>query len=133
MEGYTDLALDVAAFIVAVGGSAQRGARLVAAGDTTTLREVLFTLGPTDLDLLLLAATAQLIRLEGALGLEGRAAVLGDVLVGHGWGNALANSRVEGWREGGRWLVCLRRGIYLSLRGAGSEKAKRKALASGSP
>lgn len=88
MVGYTHLALDVAALIVAVGGSAQRGAGLVAPGDAAALCEVLFTLSPADLDLLFLAAAAELVRLEGALGLERGAAVLGDVFVGHGCGDA---------------------------------------------
>ena len=84
MVGYTDLPLDVAALIVAVGCRSQRGTGAVgAAANTAALCEVLFTLRPADLDLLLLAAAAELVRLEGALGLEGCAAVLGDVLVSH--------------------------------------------------
>ena len=83
MAGHTNLALDVAALIVAVGGGSQRGARLVSARDATTLCEILLALSPADLNLLLLAAAAELVWLEGALGLEGCAAVLGDVLVSH--------------------------------------------------
>jgi hypothetical protein len=82
-EGFTDLAFNVTALIVAVRGGTERGARLVAAGDTTSLCEVLLALCPADLDLLLLAAAAELIRLKGALRFEGRAAMLGNVLVGH--------------------------------------------------
>jgi hypothetical protein len=57
---------------------------LVSARNTTTLCEVLLALCPANLDLLLLAAAAELVRLESALRLERRAAVLGDVAVGHG-------------------------------------------------
>jgi len=88
MVGYTDLALNVAALIVAVRRSAQRSTGLVPSGDTTTLCEVLLTLRPADLDLLFLAAAAELVRLERALRLEGCAAMLGDVLVGHGCGDS---------------------------------------------
>lgn len=90
MEGYTDLPLDVAALIVAVRCGTQRRTRPVsAAANTTALCEVLFTLRPADLDLLLLAAAAELVRLEGTLGLEGRAAVLGNVLVSHFCGDCV--------------------------------------------
>ena len=88
MAGHADLALDVAALIVAVGGSAQRRAWLVAAGDATTLCEVLLALRPADLDLLLLAAAAELVRLERALRLERGAAMFGDVLVSHACGDS---------------------------------------------
>lgn len=86
MVGYADLTLDVATLIVAVGGRTQRRSGLVAPGDAAALGEVLFTLRPADLDLLFLAAAAELVRLEGALRLERGAAVLGDVFVGHGGG-----------------------------------------------
>jgi hypothetical protein len=88
MVGYTDLALNVAALIVAVGGCTQRGAWLVAASDTTTLCEVLLTLGLADLDLLFLAAAAEFVRLESALRLEGCAAMLGDIFVGHDYSDS---------------------------------------------
>jgi hypothetical protein len=88
MVGYTDLALDVAALIVAVRGSTQRRSGLVAPGDAATLCEVLLALRPADLDLLFFAAAAELIGLEGALGLERGAAVFGDVFVGHGCGGS---------------------------------------------
>lgn len=88
MVGYTHLALDVAALIVAVGRCTQRGARLVSAGDATTLCEILLALCPADLDLLLLATPAELVRLEGALCLEGGAAVFGNVLVSHACGGS---------------------------------------------
>ena len=84
MVGYaTHLALDVAALIVAVGSSAERGARLVPSSDTAAFCEVFLTLRPADLDLLLFTAAAEFVWLEGALRLERRATVLGDVLVGH--------------------------------------------------
>jgi hypothetical protein len=113
MVGYTHLPLGVAALIVAVGSGAERGTGLVAASNTTALCEVLLALGPADLDLLLLAAAAELVRLEGALGLEGCAAMLGDVLVGHGCGDGECAGRVEGesllwWR--GAVFVC--RGVW---------------------
>ena len=63
MVGYTDLPLDVAALIVAVGRCTQRGTGAVgAAANTAALCEVLFTLRPADLDLLLLAAALWLER-----------------------------------------------------------------------
>jgi hypothetical protein len=81
--GHTYLALNVAALIVAVGGSTERGSWLVPSSDTTALCKVFLTLRPADLDLLLFTAAAEFVRLEGALCLERRATVLGDVLVGH--------------------------------------------------
>jgi hypothetical protein len=101
------LALDVGALIVAVGGGAERGAGLVAAGDTPSLCEVLLTLRLADLDLLLLAAAAELVGLERALCLESRATVLGDVFVGHGV--VLSTGlRLAAVREcGGRQAFCL--------------------------
>jgi hypothetical protein len=83
MVGYTNLALNVAALIVTVGGSTERGAWLVPSSDTTALCKVFLTFRPADLDLLLFTAAAEFVRLEGALCLECRATVLGDVLVGH--------------------------------------------------
>jgi hypothetical protein len=80
----THLVLNVAALIVTVGSSSKGSARLVSARNTTTLCEVLLALCPANLDLLLLAAAAELVRLESALRLERRAAVLGDVAVSHG-------------------------------------------------
>jgi len=88
MVGYANLALDVAALIVAVGRGSERGARLVSARDATALCEVFLSLCPADLDLLLLAAAAEFVRLKGALGLEGGAAVLGDILVSHAGGDS---------------------------------------------
>ena len=98
--GYTNLPLDVAALIVAVGRRSQRGTGAVgAAANTTALCEVLFTLRPANLDLLLLTAAAELVRLEGALGLESCAAVLGNVLVSHGVGDCVCR------RSGGEGLL----------------------------
>lgn len=121
----THLALDVAALIVAVGRRPKRGARLVAPGNAAALCEVLLALCPADLDLLLLAAAAELVRLEGALGLERRAAVLGDVLVGHGCGGD--GGACERGGEVWQWRCLFAEGIYLSLRrgwGRGCEKAE---------
>lgn len=56
---------------------------MVSSRNTTALGKILFTLCSTDLDLLLFTAATEFIRLERALGLERRAAVLGDVFVGH--------------------------------------------------
>jgi hypothetical protein len=83
VEG-TYLALDISPFIVAVGSGTQRSAGSVSASNATALCEVLLALGLSDLDLLFLAAAAELVRLESALRLEGRATVLGDIAFGHG-------------------------------------------------
>lgn len=125
MAGHTNLALDVTTLIVAVGGGTQRGARLVSARDATTLCEVLLALCPADLDLLLLAAAAELVWLEGALGLEGGAAMFGDVLVGHGCGDSVERCRCE---SGERVQQCLfgTEGIYLSSVGSCREVKRRK-------
>ena len=81
----TYLGLARRVFIVAIGGSTQRGARaVVASANTTALGQVLLALRLADLDLLFLAATTQLLGLEGALRLELRAPMLGDVAFGHG-------------------------------------------------
>jgi hypothetical protein len=81
----TYLRLRGSGIIVAVGGSAQRSTRsLVTGADTTTLGQVLLSLGFSDLDLLLFAATSELVRLEGVLRLELSSAMLGDVPVSHG-------------------------------------------------
>jgi hypothetical protein len=134
MAGHTNLALDVAALIVAVGGSTQRRAGLVSSGDATTLCEVLLSLCSADLDLLLLAAATELVGLEGALGLEGGAAMFGDVLVSHGCGDS--GGRGGSGRVGEEVQQCLfaRRGFIFLARGVvqGGEKAeaaKRTALA----
>jgi hypothetical protein len=87
MAGQTNLALNVAALIFTVGGSSQRRAGLVSSRNATTLCEVLLSLCSANLDLLLLAAATELVGLEGALGLEGGAAMFGDVLVSHGCGD----------------------------------------------
>jgi hypothetical protein len=78
MAGQTNLALNVAALIFTVGGSSQRRAGLVSSRNATTLCEVLLSL---------CSAAAELVGLEGALGLEGGAAMFGDVLVSHGCGD----------------------------------------------
>lgn len=70
--------------IVAVGSSTKRGARSILTGsNTSTLCKVLFSLGLSNLDLLFLATTTQLLRLEGVLGLELRPTMLGDVSLRH--------------------------------------------------
>jgi hypothetical protein len=119
----THLVLDVAALIVAVGSSSKGSARLISACNSTALCEVLLTLGPTDLYLLLLAAAAELIRLESALCLECCAAMLGDVAVGHGWGRRWVSVAGECSYKG--LCRCLQeRGDYYLLEWWGREKAE---------
>jgi hypothetical protein len=85
-ERQTNLAFIVATLIVAVRSGTERGTRLIATGDASSLCKILLTFRTADLDLLLLAAAAELIRLESALRFEGGATMLGDILVGHdGW------------------------------------------------
>lgn len=81
----TYLGLSRRVLIVAVGGSTKGSARaLVTSTDTTSLGEVLLTLLLSNLDLGLLAPATKLFGLEGALGLELGAPMLGNVAVGHG-------------------------------------------------
>lgn len=68
--------------IIAVRCGAERCAGSVGA-DASPLCEVFLALGLADLNLLLLAAAAKLLRLEGVLRLELVAAMLGDVAIGH--------------------------------------------------
>lgn len=81
----TYLTLDGSGLIVAVGSGAQRSAELAltASGNTTSLCKVLLSLLLSDLDLLFLTAAAELVWLEGVLGLERGPAVLGDISVRH--------------------------------------------------
>ena len=85
----THLAFDRPSFfVITIRGCAERsswGGSLcpITSRDSSSLRKVLFSLGLADLDLLLLAATAQLVRLELPLGLELSAAMLGDEALGH--------------------------------------------------
>jgi hypothetical protein len=81
----TYLTLSIHTLIVAVRSSTQRGPRrtITTSADTTPLGKVLLTFLLPDLDLLLLAAPTQLVRLERALCLEVGAAMLGDVAVRH--------------------------------------------------
>lgn len=101
----TDLTFGGSSVIVAVGGGAEGSARAVGTrADASPLCEVLLTLGLADLYLLLLAAAAELLRLEGILGLELSATVLGDVPVGHGGGRVVVigdGRRRERRRRGG--------------------------------
>ncbi len=71
--------------VIAIGSGTQRRAGAVLAGtNTAALGQVLLALRLANLDLCLLATATQLFRLEGALRLELRAAMLGDVAFGHG-------------------------------------------------
>lgn len=87
-DTYTYLSLG-AALLLAVGGgghaSGTADSDLAIAGlDASPLGQVFVSLLLPDLDLLLLAAAAELVGLERALGLELRATVLGDVSLSHG-------------------------------------------------
>jgi len=79
----THLVLDVASLIITVRSRSEGSAGLVSTRNTTSLCEVLLAFCPADLDLLLLAAAAEFIRLESALRFECRATVLWNVAVGH--------------------------------------------------
>ena len=81
----TYLALGRDIIIIAIGLGSKRCTQTstITARDASSLRKVLLALGLPDLDLLLLAAAAQLVGLEGVLGLELGAPVLGDVPIGH--------------------------------------------------
>lgn len=80
-----NLTLGVGPLIVTVGGSAQRGSQcpITASIEASSLGEVLFTLLLPDLNLLLLTASTQLVRLESAFGLVVVPAVLGNVSLRH--------------------------------------------------
>jgi hypothetical protein len=78
------LRLGVDTLVIAVWSSAKRGAGGIAAGDSAALGEIFLALGLADFHLLFLATTAEFIRLEDALGLEGIATMLGDVSLSHG-------------------------------------------------
>lgn len=81
----TDLGLCGGGIIVAVWSSSEGSAgSVLARSDTTALGQVLLSLGLANLDLLLLSAATELLRLEGALRLEIGAAMLGDVPISHG-------------------------------------------------
>lgn len=71
--------------IVTVGGSTKGSTRSrVASTDTAPLGQVLLALRLANLDLLFLTTATKLIGLEGALGLELGATMLGNVPVSHG-------------------------------------------------
>jgi hypothetical protein len=80
-SGMTHLAFSVGALIVAVRSGTKGSTKWRT--NTTPLGEVLFALLFTDLHLLLFTTTTQLIRLEGALGLEVGPAMLWDVSLRH--------------------------------------------------
>lgn len=82
--GHGYLALNSCRLIITVGSGAQRGTKSLAAGNSSSLCEVLLTLLLSDLDLLFLAAAAKLVGLEQVLCLESGAAMLGNVAVRHG-------------------------------------------------
>jgi hypothetical protein len=80
----TYLALDVAAIALILAVRADGSWATLARSKTTTLGQILLTFLPSNLDLLLFAAAAEFVRLEGTLGLEGRTTMFGDVAIGHG-------------------------------------------------
>lgn len=86
-ESVTNLALRGGSLIVTVRSGAEGGTRTVCTcANTSPLGKVFLTLCLADLNLLLLAAAAELLRLEGILSLELGATMLGDEPVGHGGG-----------------------------------------------
>ena len=90
--------LGVGSLIVTVRRSTERSTRsaLATVANASPLGEVLLALLLADLDLLLLAAAAELIGLESVLCLESGAAVLGDITVRHGEVCDLLGERVGG-------------------------------------
>ena len=73
--------------IVTVWRSTEGSARArVAGANASPLGQVLLALGLADLNLRFLATAAEFLGLEGALGLELRSAMVGDVAVSHGCG-----------------------------------------------
>src|SRR5271156_5121216 len=92
-EGFTDLAFDGTAFIVTVcSGQAANTDLSIPPLDAPAFRKVLLSLLSADLDLLLLTAATELIRLECIFGLELRAAMLGNVAFSHPYDKVLKMS-----------------------------------------
>jgi hypothetical protein len=104
----TNLSLAGRVLIVAVWSGAQRRAGpVLASANTAAFGQVLLALRLADLDLLLFATTAELLRLEGALRLELGAAVLGNVAFGHG-GDGFCCRWMDGLERGrGRGMFCV--------------------------
>ena len=71
--------------IIAVGSGSQGSSQTLARANTPSLRQVFLALGFPNLDLLLLAPTAEFLRLKGILRLELGPAMLGDVSISHGY------------------------------------------------
>lgn len=81
---YTYLRFSRGGLIVAIRGSTEGSARSVLTGsNTSSLGQVLLTLGLSNLNLLLLTTATEFFRLEGVLRLELSAAMLGDVSLSH--------------------------------------------------
>jgi hypothetical protein len=78
------LGLGGRSLIIAIWRGTKRGTETLAGSDTSSLGQVLFTLGLSDLDLLLFTSAAELFRLEGALRLELSPTMLGNVSISHG-------------------------------------------------
>jgi hypothetical protein len=77
------LSFDVETLIIAVRSCPQRGTGSVSAGDTSAFCEILLALGLSDLNLLFLTATTQLIRFEDTFGFVLVATMLRDIPFGH--------------------------------------------------
>ena len=81
---YTYLRFSRGGLIVAIRGSTEGSARSVFTGsNTSSLGQVLLTLGLSNLDLLLLTTATEFFRLEGVLRLELSSAMLGNVSLSH--------------------------------------------------
>jgi len=81
----TYLGLCGSRLVITIGSGAERGTGSVLTGSNASpLGQVLLALRLADLDLLLLAAAAELFRLEGILRLELRPAMLRNVSLRHG-------------------------------------------------
>ena len=84
--------------IITVGSSTKGSSRSrVASTDTAPLGQVLLALCLANLDLLFLTTATKLIGLEGALGLELGATMLGDIAVSHGCDVMSGRRRPDGW------------------------------------
>ena len=97
---YAYLSLSIRALIITVWRSPERSAwgAITASADATSLRKVLFSLLLSNLNLLFFAAPTELIRLEGALGFEVGAAMLGDVALRHICRKLMVDAKSSSWQ-----------------------------------
>lgn len=97
-ERFAYLRLGRRVLIVTVGGGTKGSSRSrVASTNTAPLGQVLLALRLANLDLLFLTTATKLIGLEGALGLELGATVLGNVPVSHGYDVMSRRRFPDGW------------------------------------